>query len=44
MNRMRGLGDRLKGCVFNDIKLIGVGNLYGYYKYEFDYKYKREEG
>jgi len=39
-NRLKDLGDRLKGCVFNDIKLVGVGGLYGYYKYDYHYKYR----
>ncbi|MDP1831446.1 MAG: polysaccharide biosynthesis tyrosine autokinase [Geothrix sp.] len=42
-NRLKNLGGRLKGCVFNDIKLIGVGGIYGYYKYDYDYKYKKTE-
>ncbi|NTV73746.1 MAG: polysaccharide biosynthesis tyrosine autokinase [Holophaga sp.] len=40
-NRLRHLEGKLKGCIFNDIKLVKVGGLYGYYKYEFDYKYER---
>ncbi|WP_306601906.1 polysaccharide biosynthesis tyrosine autokinase [Geothrix sp. 21YS21S-2] len=40
-NRLRHLEGKLKGCLFNDIKLVKVGGLYGYYKYEFDYKYER---
>jgi tyrosine-protein kinase Etk/Wzc len=43
-NRLASLGGRLKGCVFNDIRLVGYKGLYGYYKYEFDYKYRRGEG
>jgi tyrosine-protein kinase Etk/Wzc len=39
--RLSPLGDKLKGCVFNDIKIVSVGGLYGYYRYEFDYKYRR---
>jgi tyrosine-protein kinase Etk/Wzc len=42
--RLGNLGGRLKGCVFNDIRLVGYKGLYGYYKYEFDYKYRRGEG
>lgn len=42
--RLGNLGTRLKGCVFNDIRLVGYKGLYGYYKYEFDYKYRRGEG
>jgi len=39
--RLKNLSGRLKGCIFNDIKLVGYKGLYGYYKYEFDYKYHR---
>lgn len=42
-NRLKNLGGKLKGYVFNDIKLVGVGGVYGYYKYEFDYKYRKGE-
>lgn len=42
-NRLKHLEGKLKGCVFNDIKLVSVGGLYGYYRYEFDYKYHRGE-
>lgn len=42
-NRLKNLGGRLKGYVFNDIKLVGVGGVYGYYKYEFDYTYRKGE-
>jgi len=41
--RLKNLGGRLKGCIFNDIKLVGYKGLYGYYKYEFDYRYHRGE-
>lgn len=41
--RLNPLGGRLKGCVFNDIKLVGIGGIYGYYKYNYDYKYKKSE-
>ena len=40
-NRLKNLGSRLKGCIFNDIKLVGIGGIYGYYKYDYDYKYKK---
>jgi hypothetical protein len=40
-NRLKPLGSRLKGCVFNDIKLVGIGGIYGYYKYDYDYKYNK---
>ena len=39
-NRLKTLGGRLKGCVFNDIKLVGLGGIYGYYKYDYHYKYR----
>jgi tyrosine-protein kinase Etk/Wzc len=42
-NRLKNLGPRLKGCVFNDIKLVSVGGLYGYYKYDYNYKYSKTE-
>jgi len=41
MNRLKPLGGRLKGCVFNDIKLVGTGTRYGYYKYDYAYKYQK---
>ena len=41
--RLNPLGGRLKGCVFNDIKLVGIGGIYGYYKYNYDYKYSKSE-
>jgi len=40
-NRLKNLGGRLKGCVFNDVKLVGIGGIYGYYKYDYAYKYKK---
>ncbi|WP_316414686.1 polysaccharide biosynthesis tyrosine autokinase [Mesoterricola silvestris] len=42
-SRLKHLEGKLKGCVFNDIELVKVGGLYGYYRYEFDYKYRRGE-
>ena len=39
-NRLKSLGGRLQGCVFNDIKLVGMGGIYGYYKYDYHYKYQ----
>jgi tyrosine-protein kinase Etk/Wzc len=39
--RMKALEGRLKGCVFNDIKLVGMRAIYGYYKYDYSYKYSR---
>jgi tyrosine-protein kinase Etk/Wzc len=41
--RLKNLGSRLKGCVFNDIKLVSVGGLYGYYKYDYNYKYNKAD-
>jgi tyrosine-protein kinase Etk/Wzc len=40
-NRLKNLNRKLKGCIFNDIKLVGVQGLYGYYKYNYQYKYER---
>jgi tyrosine-protein kinase Etk/Wzc len=39
--RMKALEGRLKGCVFNDVKLVGMRAVYGYYKYDYSYKYSR---
>jgi tyrosine-protein kinase Etk/Wzc len=41
LKRLKDLGSRLSGCVFNDIKLVDVGGAYGYYKYNYDYKYEK---
>jgi tyrosine-protein kinase Etk/Wzc len=41
--RLKSLGSRLKGCVFNDIRLVTVGGLYGYYKYDYNYKYNKAD-
>jgi tyrosine-protein kinase Etk/Wzc len=37
--RMKSLEGKLRGCVFNDIKLVGMRAVYGYYKYDYRYKY-----
>lgn len=41
--RMKALESRMKGCVFNDIKLVGMRAVYGYYKYDYSYSYSRHD-
>jgi len=43
MDRLKPLGARLKGCVFNDIKVVHAGSRYGYYKYGYAYRYKKAD-
>jgi len=38
--RLENLSDRVRGCIFTDIKLISVAGIYGYYKYSYEYKYR----
>jgi len=37
--RMKTFEGRMRGCIFNDIKLVGMRAVYGYYKYDYSYKY-----
>jgi tyrosine-protein kinase Etk/Wzc len=43
MDRLKPLGARLKGCVFNDIKVVHASSRYGYYKYGYAYRYKKAD-
>lgn len=41
--RLDDHGIRLRGCVFNDLKALGMGGATGDYKYAYHYTYKNQD-